>query len=175
MERERPPSPTQRNHHHLLVHTQHVAQKCLKDPAGPRDGSASRAGRASKTNRQHSTSFFGVCDIISPSKGNTRNIKKLEERKTDPLSLEGYVSSTPLPKAPEKGRGGWLCRDRSRVSEQVSGTHRPLPARRAGTSQRSPLPHSRGAPEDTPRDLTCVSKPRGLRPSPRRPSLFLCR
>uniref|UniRef100_A0A452R6Z8 MCF.2 cell line derived transforming sequence like n=1 Tax=Ursus americanus TaxID=9643 RepID=A0A452R6Z8_URSAM len=40
----------------------------------------------------------------SPSKGNTRNIKKLEERKTDPLSLEGYVSSTPLPKAPEKGR-----------------------------------------------------------------------
>uniref|UniRef100_A0A452V7B6 MCF.2 cell line derived transforming sequence like n=1 Tax=Ursus maritimus TaxID=29073 RepID=A0A452V7B6_URSMA len=41
----------------------------------------------------------------SPSKGNTRNIKKLEERKTDPLSLEGYVSSTPLPKAPEKGRG----------------------------------------------------------------------
>uniref|UniRef100_A0A8C9KQE1 MCF.2 cell line derived transforming sequence like n=1 Tax=Panthera tigris altaica TaxID=74533 RepID=A0A8C9KQE1_PANTA len=41
----------------------------------------------------------------SPSKGNTRNIKKLEERKTDPLSLEGYVSSTPLPKPPEKGRG----------------------------------------------------------------------
>ncbi|XP_036105609.1 guanine nucleotide exchange factor DBS isoform X6 [Molossus molossus] len=41
----------------------------------------------------------------SPSKGNTRNIKKLEERKTDPLSLEGYVSSTTLPKPPEKGKG----------------------------------------------------------------------
>ncbi|XP_073743567.1 guanine nucleotide exchange factor DBS isoform X6 [Callorhinus ursinus] len=40
----------------------------------------------------------------SPSKGSTRNIKKLEERKTDPLSLEGYVSSTSLPKPPEKGR-----------------------------------------------------------------------
>ncbi|XP_047576417.1 guanine nucleotide exchange factor DBS isoform X6 [Lutra lutra] len=41
----------------------------------------------------------------SPSKGTTRNIKKLEERKTDPLSLEGYVSPTSLPKPPEKGRG----------------------------------------------------------------------
>ncbi|XP_047576414.1 guanine nucleotide exchange factor DBS isoform X3 [Lutra lutra] len=40
----------------------------------------------------------------SPSKGTTRNIKKLEERKTDPLSLEGYVSPTSLPKPPEKGR-----------------------------------------------------------------------
>ncbi|KAM5278719.1 guanine nucleotide exchange factor DBS isoform 3-T3 [Hipposideros larvatus] len=40
----------------------------------------------------------------SPSKGNTRNIKKLEERKTDPLSLEGYVSSTSLTKPPEKGK-----------------------------------------------------------------------
>ncbi|XP_058404498.1 guanine nucleotide exchange factor DBS isoform X3 [Diceros bicornis minor] len=42
---------------------------------------------------------------ISPMKGNTRNIKKLEERKTDPLSLEGYVSSASSPKPPEKGRG----------------------------------------------------------------------
>ncbi|XP_032007259.1 guanine nucleotide exchange factor DBS isoform X26 [Hylobates moloch] len=40
----------------------------------------------------------------SPSRGNSRNIKKLEERKTDPLSLEGYVSSAPLTKPPEKGR-----------------------------------------------------------------------
>ncbi|XP_014387425.1 PREDICTED: guanine nucleotide exchange factor DBS isoform X1 [Myotis brandtii] len=40
----------------------------------------------------------------SPSKGNARNVKKLEERKTDPLSLEGYVSSTTLPKPPEKGK-----------------------------------------------------------------------
>ncbi|XP_072832670.1 guanine nucleotide exchange factor DBS isoform X2 [Vicugna pacos] len=42
----------------------------------------------------------------SPLKGNTRNIKKLEERKTDPLSLEGYVSSTSLPRPPDKGRDG---------------------------------------------------------------------
>ncbi|XP_045139922.1 guanine nucleotide exchange factor DBS isoform X2 [Echinops telfairi] len=40
----------------------------------------------------------------SPSKGNPKAIKKSEERKTDPLSLEGYVSSTPLPKPPEKGK-----------------------------------------------------------------------
>ena len=59
---------------------------------------------AGKLTRPRPPPFF-----ISPSKGNTRNIKKLEERKTDPLSLEGYVSSTPLPKPPEKGRGGCLC------------------------------------------------------------------
>uniref|UniRef100_A0A8C3WDF9 MCF.2 cell line derived transforming sequence like n=1 Tax=Catagonus wagneri TaxID=51154 RepID=A0A8C3WDF9_9CETA len=41
----------------------------------------------------------------SPSKGNTRNIKKLEERKTDPLSLEGYAGPTSLPRPPEKGKG----------------------------------------------------------------------
>ncbi|XP_060989748.1 guanine nucleotide exchange factor DBS isoform X13 [Dama dama] len=41
----------------------------------------------------------------SPSKGSTRNIKKLEERKMDPLSLEGYGGSMPLPRAPEKGKG----------------------------------------------------------------------
>ncbi|XP_032102164.1 guanine nucleotide exchange factor DBS isoform X6 [Sapajus apella] len=40
----------------------------------------------------------------SPSRGNSRNIKKLEERKTDPLSLEGYSSSAPLSKPPEKGK-----------------------------------------------------------------------
>uniref|UniRef100_A0A8C2UPS7 Guanine nucleotide exchange factor DBS n=1 Tax=Chinchilla lanigera TaxID=34839 RepID=A0A8C2UPS7_CHILA len=40
----------------------------------------------------------------SPSRGNTRNIKKLEERKTDPLNLEGYVSAS-LSKPPEKGKG----------------------------------------------------------------------
>uniref|UniRef100_A0A2K6TLJ7 Guanine nucleotide exchange factor DBS n=1 Tax=Saimiri boliviensis boliviensis TaxID=39432 RepID=A0A2K6TLJ7_SAIBB len=41
----------------------------------------------------------------SPSRGNSRNIKKLEERKTDPLSLEGYGSSAPMSKPPEKGKG----------------------------------------------------------------------
>uniref|UniRef100_A0A287CX59 MCF.2 cell line derived transforming sequence like n=1 Tax=Ictidomys tridecemlineatus TaxID=43179 RepID=A0A287CX59_ICTTR len=40
----------------------------------------------------------------SPSGGNSRHVKKQEERKTDPLSLEGYVSSS-LPKPPEKGKG----------------------------------------------------------------------
>ncbi|XP_059759440.1 guanine nucleotide exchange factor DBS isoform X2 [Balaenoptera ricei] len=40
----------------------------------------------------------------SPSKGNTKNIRKLEERKTDPLNLEGYVGPALLPRPPEKGR-----------------------------------------------------------------------
>ncbi|XP_004858584.1 guanine nucleotide exchange factor DBS isoform X6 [Heterocephalus glaber] len=40
----------------------------------------------------------------SPSRGNTRNMKKLEERKTDSLNLEGYVSAS-LSKPPEKGKG----------------------------------------------------------------------
>uniref|UniRef100_A0A2K6TLI3 Guanine nucleotide exchange factor DBS n=1 Tax=Saimiri boliviensis boliviensis TaxID=39432 RepID=A0A2K6TLI3_SAIBB len=44
----------------------------------------------------------------SPSRGNSRNIKKLEERKTDPLSLEGYGSSAPMSKPPEKGKGPLL-------------------------------------------------------------------
>ncbi|XP_006253485.1 guanine nucleotide exchange factor DBS isoform X9 [Rattus norvegicus] len=39
----------------------------------------------------------------SPTKGSTRNVKKLEDRKTDPLCLEGCVSSS-LPKPPEKGK-----------------------------------------------------------------------
>ncbi|XP_021095058.1 guanine nucleotide exchange factor DBS isoform X3 [Heterocephalus glaber] len=39
----------------------------------------------------------------SPSRGNTRNMKKLEERKTDSLNLEGYVSAS-LSKPPEKGK-----------------------------------------------------------------------
>ncbi|XP_049557227.1 guanine nucleotide exchange factor DBS isoform X6 [Orcinus orca] len=41
----------------------------------------------------------------SPSKGNTKDVRKLEERKTDPLTLEGYVGPAPLPRPPEKGRG----------------------------------------------------------------------
>ncbi|XP_069458140.1 guanine nucleotide exchange factor DBS isoform X5 [Ovis canadensis] len=40
----------------------------------------------------------------SPSKASTRNVKKLEDRKTDPLSLEGYGGPPPLPRAPEKGQ-----------------------------------------------------------------------
>uniref|UniRef100_A0A8C9CTB0 MCF.2 cell line derived transforming sequence like n=1 Tax=Phocoena sinus TaxID=42100 RepID=A0A8C9CTB0_PHOSS len=41
----------------------------------------------------------------SPSKGNTKDVRKLEERKTDPLNLEGYVGPAPLPRPPEKDRG----------------------------------------------------------------------
>ncbi|XP_006883866.1 PREDICTED: guanine nucleotide exchange factor DBS [Elephantulus edwardii] len=41
----------------------------------------------------------------SPTRGNTKTSKKLEERKTDSLSLEGYGGSTALPKPPEKGKG----------------------------------------------------------------------
>uniref|UniRef100_A0A7M4FEB2 MCF.2 cell line derived transforming sequence like n=1 Tax=Crocodylus porosus TaxID=8502 RepID=A0A7M4FEB2_CROPO len=37
----------------------------------------------------------------SPSRNQTRNLKKLEERKTYPTSPEGYI----LPKYPEKGKG----------------------------------------------------------------------
>ncbi|XP_024608415.1 guanine nucleotide exchange factor DBS [Neophocaena asiaeorientalis asiaeorientalis] len=40
----------------------------------------------------------------SPSKGNTKDVRKLEERKTDPLNLEGYVGPAPLPRPPEKDR-----------------------------------------------------------------------
>ncbi|XP_058132385.1 guanine nucleotide exchange factor DBS isoform X19 [Dasypus novemcinctus] len=57
----------------------------------------------------------------SPSKGNTRNSKKLEERKTDPLSLEGYVNSTSLPKPPEKGKGWSKTSQSLEASEDNDG------------------------------------------------------
>ncbi|VTJ83696.1 Hypothetical predicted protein, partial [Marmota monax] len=54
---------------------------------------------------EHSHSLpLPALSSTSPSGGNSRHVKKLEERKTDPLSLEGYVSSS-LPKPPEKGKG----------------------------------------------------------------------
>uniref|UniRef100_A0A8C0IG21 MCF.2 cell line derived transforming sequence like n=1 Tax=Bubo bubo TaxID=30461 RepID=A0A8C0IG21_BUBBB len=40
----------------------------------------------------------------SPSRNHIRNTKKLEERKADPASLEGY-GTTVAPKCPEKGKG----------------------------------------------------------------------
>ncbi|XP_041586876.1 guanine nucleotide exchange factor DBS isoform X2 [Vulpes lagopus] len=52
----------------------------------------------------------------SPSKGTTRNIKKLEERKTDPLSLEGYMSPSSLLKPPEKGRDDMVTSSTSESS-----------------------------------------------------------
>ena len=75
--------------------------------------------------------FFHVSDIISPSKGNTKNVRKLEERKTDPLNLEGYVGPALLPRPPEKGRGEcWgrarKCRELHQGSAAgVSGPHSP--------------------------------------------------
>lgn len=40
----------------------------------------------------------------SPSRNNIRNVKKMDERKADLTSLEGYVT-TVAPKYPEKGKG----------------------------------------------------------------------
>lgn len=42
--------------------------------------------------------------INSPSRNNIRNAKKMDERKADLTSLEGYVT-TVAPKYPEKGKG----------------------------------------------------------------------
>ncbi|XP_045725695.1 guanine nucleotide exchange factor DBS isoform X4 [Mirounga angustirostris] len=79
----------------------------------------------------------------SPSKGSTRNIKKLEERKTDPLSLEGYVSPTSLPKPPEKGRASPTSPDKKAKRHEVKSDPTPFGLR--GWSKTSqPLE----APED---------------------------
>ncbi|KAM5313220.1 guanine nucleotide exchange factor DBS isoform 4-T4 [Glossophaga mutica] len=79
----------------------------------------------------------------SPSKGNTRNIKKLEERKTDPLSLEGYVSSTTLPKPPEKGKASPTSPDKKAKRHEVKSDPTPFGLR--GWSKTS---HPLEAPED---------------------------
>ncbi|XP_044937203.1 guanine nucleotide exchange factor DBS isoform X1 [Mustela putorius furo] len=83
----------------------------------------------------------------SPSKGTTRNIKKLEERKTDPLSLEGYVSPTSLLKPPEKGRGGCPRREpragvsRTRNTACRAGTVLPAAAPQGSVAAHSAAPH----------------------------------
>ncbi|KAK2495670.1 hypothetical protein MC885_014263, partial [Smutsia gigantea] len=79
----------------------------------------------------------------SPSKGNTRNVKKLEERKTDPLSLEGYVSSTSLPKSPEKGKASPTSPDKKAKRHEVKSDPTPLGLR--GWSRAS---HPLEAPAD---------------------------
>ncbi|XP_051840187.1 LOW QUALITY PROTEIN: guanine nucleotide exchange factor DBS [Antechinus flavipes] len=65
----------------------------------------------------------------SPSKNQTKNIKKLEERKTDPASLEGYVSSASVPKNPDKSKG-WTKNsyslDASEDNDGWSSTEEPL-------------------------------------------------
>ncbi|XP_024204148.3 guanine nucleotide exchange factor DBS isoform X22 [Pan troglodytes] len=79
----------------------------------------------------------------SPSRGNSRNIKKLEERKTDPLSLEGYVNSAPLTKPPEKGKASPTSPDKKAKRHEVKSDPTPFGVR--GWSKTS---HSLEAPED---------------------------
>ncbi|XP_069323894.1 guanine nucleotide exchange factor DBS isoform X2 [Eulemur rufifrons] len=74
----------------------------------------------------------------SPSRGTTRNIKKLEERKTDPLSLEGFVSTAPLPKPPEKGRASPTSPDKKAKRHQVKSDPTPFGVRGWNKSSHSP-------------------------------------
>ncbi|PNI38190.1 MCF2L isoform 15, partial [Pan troglodytes] len=85
----------------------------------------------------------------SPSRGNSRNIKKLEERKTDPLSLEGYVSSAPLTKPPEKGKDDTVTSSASE-SSALSRKRFTLQgfANLKGQKGWSKTSHSLEAPED---------------------------
>uniref|UniRef100_A0A8D0GWD2 MCF.2 cell line derived transforming sequence like n=1 Tax=Sphenodon punctatus TaxID=8508 RepID=A0A8D0GWD2_SPHPU len=53
----------------------------------------------------------------SPSRNMARNIKKLEERKTDPLSPEGHITSA-APKCPEKSKGWAKTSQSLDVSEE---------------------------------------------------------
>lgn len=57
----------------------------------------------------------------SPSRNQTRNLKKLGERKTYPTSPEGYI----MPKYPEKGKGElhtvWLSLGKPKITECNKG------------------------------------------------------
>ncbi|XP_014383373.1 guanine nucleotide exchange factor DBS isoform X3 [Alligator sinensis] len=53
----------------------------------------------------------------SPSRNQTRNLKKLEERKTYPTSPEGYI----MPKYPEKGKGWTKASHSLNASEENDG------------------------------------------------------
>uniref|UniRef100_A0A8D1VK76 MCF.2 cell line derived transforming sequence like n=2 Tax=Sus scrofa TaxID=9823 RepID=A0A8D1VK76_PIG len=79
----------------------------------------------------------------SPSKGNTRNIKKLEERKTDPLSLEGCAGQMPLPRPPEKAKASPPSPDKKAKRHQVKSDPTPFGLR--GWSKTS---HPSEGPED---------------------------
>ncbi|XP_067569870.1 guanine nucleotide exchange factor DBS isoform X2 [Pseudorca crassidens] len=79
----------------------------------------------------------------SPSKGNTKDVRKLEERKTDPLTLEGYVGPAPLPRPPEKGRASPTSPDKKAKRHQVKSDPTPFGLR--GWSKTSNPPE---APED---------------------------
>lgn len=60
--------------------------------------------------------------VTSPSRGSARNIRRPEERKADPLGLEGYTGSALLPKPPERGPGE--CGPR-RGTRQLSSVQAP--------------------------------------------------
>ncbi|XP_042111019.1 guanine nucleotide exchange factor DBS isoform X8 [Ovis aries] len=79
----------------------------------------------------------------SPSKASTRNVKKLEDRKTDPLSLEGYGGPPPLPRAPEKGQASPTSPDKKAKRHQVRSDPTPFGSR--GWSKTS---HPSETPED---------------------------
>ncbi|XP_057563748.1 guanine nucleotide exchange factor DBS isoform X1 [Hippopotamus amphibius kiboko] len=79
----------------------------------------------------------------SPSKGNTKNVKKLEERKTDPLSLEGYVGPALPPRHPEKGKASPTSPDKKAKRHQVKSDPTPFGLR--GWSKTS---HPSEGPED---------------------------
>ncbi|XP_058526556.1 guanine nucleotide exchange factor DBS isoform X3 [Ochotona princeps] len=62
----------------------------------------------------------------SPSRSSTRGIRRPEERKADPLGLEGYVGSSLLPKPPERGPEDTVPSSASE-SSMLSGKHCALP------------------------------------------------
>ncbi|XP_056662821.1 guanine nucleotide exchange factor DBS isoform X25 [Monodelphis domestica] len=79
----------------------------------------------------------------SPSKNQTKSIKKLEERKTDPASLEGYVSSASVPKNPDKSKASPTSPDKKAKRHEVKSDPTPFGLR--GWTKTS---HSLDASED---------------------------
>ncbi|XP_044526456.1 guanine nucleotide exchange factor DBS isoform X3 [Gracilinanus agilis] len=79
----------------------------------------------------------------SPSKNQTKSVKKLEERKTDPASLEGYVSSASVPKNPDKSKASPTSPDKKAKRHEVKSDPTPFGLR--GWTKTS---HSLDASED---------------------------
>uniref|UniRef100_A0A8C0IFD4 MCF.2 cell line derived transforming sequence like n=1 Tax=Bubo bubo TaxID=30461 RepID=A0A8C0IFD4_BUBBB len=65
---------------------------------------ACREASQHRTLEQTQSLPLPTSSCTSPSRNHIRNTKKLEERKADPASLEGY-GTTVAPKCPEKGKG----------------------------------------------------------------------
>uniref|UniRef100_A0A673UBT2 MCF.2 cell line derived transforming sequence like n=2 Tax=Suricata suricatta TaxID=37032 RepID=A0A673UBT2_SURSU len=81
----------------------------------------------------------------SPSKGSTSNIRKLEGRKTDPLSLEGRVSAAPTPRPPDEGRASPTSPDKKAKRHEVKSDPTPFGLRGwSKTSQPSEAPEDDG-------------------------------